>query len=246
MTRDLSHWLRHPDAPTAFCPGCGHGILLGTLLRAIDTLAIAAQDLLFVSGIGCAGWIPSPHILADTLHTLHGRAIPFATGAKLANPRLTTIVISGDGDLLSIGAGHLVHAARRNIDLTVIVANNGIYGMTGGQTAATTPLGVSTATHRAGNPDAPVDACQLALAAGARYAARFPVTDPPRLQAAIARAIATPGFALVDALSPCPTQYGKFQPEDSIAACYRRFEADVQQRSDAATGAAMPFGEFVP
>ena len=138
MTRAMHDWLRVEHS--TFCPGCGHGILLGAIVRACDELGLDRKSLLFVSGIGCAGWIPSPHIKADTLHTLHGRAVACATGAKLANPKLTTIVVSGDGDLSSIGGNHLIHAARRNIDLTVICANNQIYGMTGGQSASTTPV----------------------------------------------------------------------------------------------------------
>ncbi|MBW1972560.1 MAG: hypothetical protein JRI44_06965, partial [Deltaproteobacteria bacterium] len=145
MSRDMAEYIREGIELTPFCPGCGHGILMGTLLRAVDELKLDMDKTLFVSGIGCAAWIPSPHFNADTLHTLHGRAIAFATGAKLFKPELTTIVVSGDGDITSIGGNHLIHAARRDIDMTVICANNMIYGMTGGQAASTTPVGTLSA-----------------------------------------------------------------------------------------------------
>ncbi len=220
MSRAMEQYLRKGLKGTAFCPGCGHGILMGALLRAVDRIGIPMDDLLFVSGIGCAAWIPSPNIGTDTLHTLHGRALAFATGAKLANPRLTTIIASGDGDLTSIGGNHLIHSARRNLDVTVICANNQIYGMTGGQTASTTPLGAKTATDPSGNAFRPFDICDLVLAAGARYAARFPVTRPHQLGDAIERAIRTPGFTFVDAVSPCPTQFGRRNTMGGLAGLY--------------------------
>jgi 2-oxoglutarate ferredoxin oxidoreductase subunit beta len=209
MARDLEAYLRPGIASTPFCPGCGHGILMNLILRAIDELGIDMDEMLFVSGIGCAGWIPSPHFNADTLHTLHGRAIAFATGAKMFNPRLKVMVASGDGDLTSIGGNHLIHAARRNTDLTVICANNMIYGMTGGQAASTSPLGALTSTSMEGNIYRPFDLCKLVLAAGAPYAARFAVTQPLSVVQAIKRCLTTPGFTFIEVLSPCPTQFGR-------------------------------------
>lgn len=207
--RDLEQYLRPGVASTTFCSGCGEGILLGLVLRAIDELRINIDDMLFVSGIGCAAWIPSPHINADTLHTLHGRAIPAATGAKMFNPKLQVVVISGDGDLADIGGNHLIHAARRNIDLTVICANNMIYGMTGGQACSTTPQAAFTQTTTQGNPYHPFDLCKLVAAAGAAYAARYSVTQPFALIASIKKALQTKGFSFIEALSPCPTQFGR-------------------------------------
>jgi 2-oxoglutarate/2-oxoacid ferredoxin oxidoreductase subunit beta len=218
VTRAMEHWLRVPH--TAFCPGCGHGILMGALVRACDELALDRKQLLFVSGIGCAAWIPSPNIKADTLHTLHGRAVAYATGAKLANPKLTVIVVSGDGDLASIGGNHLIHAARRDVPLTVICANNQIYGMTGGQTAPTTPVGVLSATDPLGNRYRPFDLIALVKGAGARYAARWPVTQPRPLTDALKRAITSPGFAFVEAVSPCPTQFGRRNRVDDVTKLY--------------------------
>ncbi|MDD5310106.1 MAG: thiamine pyrophosphate-dependent enzyme [Deltaproteobacteria bacterium] len=252
MTRAMETYLRKGLKGTAFCPGCGHGILLNCLLRAVDRLGIDRRELLFVSGIGCAAWIPSPNIGADTLHTLHGRAVAFATGAKLANPKLTTIVVSGDGDLSSIGGNHLIHAARRNADLTVICANNQIYGMTGGQTASTTPLGARTATDPAGNVFRPFDICRLVMAAGARYAARFPVTRPRLLIDAIERAVRTPGFAFVEAVTPCPTQYGRRNVQGDLPELYAAVdaacvdEAAARAMTEEERLARFVVGEFVP
>jgi 2-oxoglutarate ferredoxin oxidoreductase subunit beta len=211
MPRDLETYLREEIKSTAFCPGCGNGILMGSVLRAIDALGLDMRKVLFVSGIGCSAWIPSPHFKADTLHTLHGRPVAFATGAKLANPALEVIVVSGDGDLSSIGGNHLIHAARRGIKLTIICSNNFIYGMTGGQVASTTPLGDFSATTPApeGNPYPPFDLVRLVMAAGASFAARWPVTRPVQMIESIKKAIRARGVGFVDALTPCPTQYGR-------------------------------------
>ena len=224
MPRDLEKYLRPEVQTTPFCPGCGHGILMGLLLRAVDELELNMDKVLFVSGIGCAAWIPSPNFKADTLHTLHGRAIPFATGAKSFNPELTTIVISGDGDLTSIGGNHLIHAARRNTDITVICANNMIYGMTGGQLACTTPLGAKASTYLEGNPYQAFDLPRLMDAAGARYVARYSVTQPLFVISAIKKSITTKGFTFLEVLSPCPTQFGRRNqlgsPEEMIKMLY--------------------------
>jgi 2-oxoglutarate/2-oxoacid ferredoxin oxidoreductase subunit beta len=209
IIHDVSRHLRPGLPQTTFCPGCGHGIILNSLLAAVDSLGLDMRKVVFVSGIGCAAWIPSPHINADTLHTLHGRAIACATGVKLANPELTVIVVSGDGDLSSIGGNHLIHAARRNFPLAVVCANNQIYGMTGGQTASTTPLKAITTTTPEGNPYRPFDLVNLVMAAGAGYAARWPVSRPVELTRALKRAITAPAFSFVDVMSPCPTHFGR-------------------------------------
>jgi 2-oxoglutarate ferredoxin oxidoreductase subunit beta len=234
MPRSLEKYLRPGVKATTFCPGCGHGILLHAVIRAVDELCLDRQNLLFVSGIGCAAWIPSPHILADTLHTLHGRAVAYATGAKLANPRLTVIVVSGDGDIVSIGGNHLIHAARRGIDLTVLCANNEIYGMTGGQAGPTTPVGALSATTPDGNPHPPFDLVKLVLGAGAAYVARYPVTQPRPLCDAIKRAIRTPGFAFVEVASPCPTQFGRRNRIEDIGALFDRIRDMTISRAEAA------------
>jgi len=209
MNEKIFQMINAQAFPTPFCPGCGHGILMNAVLRAFAELEYDLKQTLFVSGIGCAAWIPSPHFKADTLHTLHGRAIAYATGAKLFNPKLKVIVISGDGDLSSIGENHLIHAARRNMELTVVCANNSIYGMTGGQVASTTPLGSLTTTTPKGNPDRPFDLCKLVEAAGATFVARHPVATPIPLTRTLKKAIAHRGFSFVEVLSPCPTQFGR-------------------------------------
>lgn len=208
-TLSIRKYIRPEVFPTPFCPGCGHGILLGAILRAIEELGLDIDSMLFVSGIGCAGWIPSPHFAADTLHTTHGRAIAFATGAKLFNPELEVVVIGGDGDLASIGGNHLIHAARRNLDITVICANNRVYGMTGGQVTPTTPLGARTATTPEGNRESPFDLCRLVAAAGATYVARHSVYHIRPLIRILKRAFQHRGFAFVEVLSSCPIQYGR-------------------------------------
>ncbi len=228
--------LLRPGVTLPFCPGCGHRLVLRHLLTAIDELGLNMDSTLFVSGIGCGGWIPSPCIYGDTLHCLHGRAIPFAVGAKLANPALTTLVVSGDGDLADIGGNHLIHAARRDHDITVICANNMNYGMTGGQVCATTPLGATTHTTPNGNQNRPFDLCALVRAAGARYAARYLATQGPQLVSAIKRAITTPGFTFVEAVSPCPTQFGRQNRLDSVKEAYAFVEAMTAPRE--AVGAA--------
>ena len=152
----MAKYLRPGAEVTTACPGCGDGTIAHSILRAIDESGCSMDDFVFVCGIGCAGWIPSPYYNADTLHTTHGRPIAFATGVKLAMPDRRVIVVSGDGDLSAIGGNHLIHAARRDIGLTVVCVNNGIYGMTGGQVAPTTPVGVKTATTPHGASVRPV------------------------------------------------------------------------------------------
>ncbi len=251
MSRDLEGYLRTEVKATPFCPGCGHGILMNQILRAVDASGIPMEEMLFVSGIGCAAWIPSPNFKGDTLHTLHGRAIPFAAGAKLFNPALRTIVISGDGDLTSIGGNHLIHAARRNTDLTVICANNQIYGMTGGQVASTSPQGTFTSTTNRGNPHRPFDLCALVSAAGASYVARYAVTQPMALMGGIRRALDIEGFRFLEVLSPCPTQFGRRNRFESPAhmlqslmeRCVTRDEAE--QLTEEELEEKIVTGEFV-
>ncbi len=217
MSRALYPYLRLEAFPTPFCTGCGHGILLGAILRAVDEGDVEWRRMLFVSGIGCAAWIPSPHFDADTLHTTHGRPVAFATGAVLANPKLKVVVISGDGDLAAIGGNHLIHAARRDLPLTVICSNNHLYGMTGGQVAPTTPLGAFTQTTPWGDEEPPFDLCRLVEAAGARFVARRTVFQVRQLIGTIGRALDFEGFSFVEVISPCPTHYGKLNRIPTLA-----------------------------
>lgn len=248
----MEKYIRTGVKATPFCPGCGHGILMNSILRALDELNMDMKKMLFVSGIGCAAWIPSPHFNGDTLHTLHGRALAFATGAKLYNPDLCVMVISGDGDLSSIGGNHLIHAARRNLDLKVVCANNMIYGMTGGQVASTTPKGFKSSTTGEGNPHRPFDLCKLVAAAGATYVARYSVTQPLALIQALKKAIRHVGFSFIEVLSPCPTQFGRRnlmdRPEEMIQDLLRRCisEEEAEGLAEKELSEKIITGEFEP
>jgi 2-oxoglutarate ferredoxin oxidoreductase subunit beta len=209
----IEHPLRKYTRPhikrTTTCPGCGNGIVAQAILRAIDELSLNIDDFVFVSGIGCSAWIPSPLFAADTLHTTHGRPVAFATGVKLGRPDMNVMVVSGDGDLTAIGGNHLIHAARKNIDLTVVLVNNGIYGMTGGQTAPTTPLGLTTITSPYGTMEHPLDISATIVAAGAPFVARWTTAHPRQLTRSIKKGLQKKGFALIEAISQCPVQFGR-------------------------------------
>ena len=201
-------YLREGMWPTIFCNGCGHGVSLDYTFWAIEELGLDMDKVAFASGIGCSSRIPG-YINADGLHTTHGRAIAFATGIKAANPDLHVIVFSGDGDCAGIGGNHFIHAARRNIDMTVILLNNFIYGMTGGQLAPTAPKGSIATTAPYGNIEGAFNICELAQALGAAYVARWPIFYPYQPLKSIKDAISTRGFGLVELMSPCPTAYGR-------------------------------------
>jgi 2-oxoglutarate ferredoxin oxidoreductase subunit beta len=205
----LAQYIRPSAKSTANCPGCGNGILAQSILRAIGELGLTLDDFIFVSGIGCAAWIPSPSFFSDVLHTTHGRPIAFATGIKAALPHKRVMVISGDGDLTAIGGNHLIHAARRNIAMSVFCVNNGIYGMTGGQVAPTTPLGLTTVTTPFGNAENPFDICELVKGAGASFVARWTTYHPRQLVRTAKKAIQKKGFAFVEVLSQCPVEFGR-------------------------------------
>lgn len=195
---------------TTFCPGCGDGIVVQSILRAIDDLRMDMDDFVFVSGIGCAAWIPSPLFNADVLHTTHGRPIAFAFGIKMGLPHKKVMVVSGDGDLVAIGGNHLIQNARRNIEMVVLCINNGIYGMTGGQAAPTTPLGVKTTTTPYGTfENFFEDISGLVLAAGASFVARWTTAHPRQLTTSIKKAIQKKGFAFIEVISQCPVQLGR-------------------------------------
>lgn len=210
--------------PSFFCPGCGNGMILNAFVRAVDELSIPKKQYVLVSGIGCSAWIPSPNINMDTLHTSHGRAIAFATGVKLANPELTVCVISGDGDLCSIGGNHLLHAARNNINLTVIMVNNTIYGMTGGQVGPTTPPNIKTSTTPYGNPYLPGDFPTIVAAAGASFVARWTTAHMIQLKESIKKAIQKKGFSFVEVVSQCPSHTDN-EMEESAFEIFERFKA---------------------
>jgi 2-oxoglutarate/2-oxoacid ferredoxin oxidoreductase subunit beta len=194
--------------PNVWCSGCGIGIVMGSLIRAIDKLGLDKNEVALVSGIGCTGRMPV-YMDFNTMHTTHGRALAFATGLKLARPELHVIVVMGDGDALAIGGNHFIHAARRNIDLTALVVNNSIYGMTGGQYSPTTPMDSFATTAPYGNIEQPLPICELAQAAGASFVARSTVYHANELDKLLEQAIAKKGFGLVEAVSYCHTTFGR-------------------------------------
>jgi 2-oxoglutarate/2-oxoacid ferredoxin oxidoreductase subunit beta len=200
--------LRTERIPHIWCSGCGIGIAFGSLMSAIAKSETPRDDIAVVSGIGCTGRLAG-YINLDSFHTTHGRAIAFATGLKLTRPQGKVIVASGDGDLLAIGGNHFIHAARRNMDLTVICVNNFNYGMTGGQLAPSTPFGAKTTTTPMGSPDEPFNFCALAASCGATYVARWTALHIRRLTVAISEAMDKKGFSFVEVIAPCPTAFGR-------------------------------------
>jgi 2-oxoglutarate ferredoxin oxidoreductase subunit beta len=205
----LLKYLRREVLPTTFCVGCGGGTVLNTFAHAIDEMSIDPRGIVCVTGIGCSSWIPSPYFLCDTLHTTHGRAIAFATGVKVMRPEMKVIIIAGDGDLAGIGGNHLIHAARRNLDLTVFLVNNFIYGMTGGQVSPTTPFGAKTTTTPYTNVEHPFKIADIVAAAGGSYVARWTTYHAFQLMESMQNAIAKKGFSFVEIISQCPVSFGK-------------------------------------
>jgi 2-oxoglutarate ferredoxin oxidoreductase subunit beta len=201
-------YLRLDKFPHIWCPGCGDGIVLKAILRAVDRVGWKRDEICMVSGIGCSSRTPG-YVDVNTLHTTHGRALAFATGVKMARPDLKVIVVTGDGDATAIGGNHFIHAARRNIDLTVVLYNNWIYGMTGGQVSPTTPTGMRASTAPFGALEPNFDIAALAAAAGASFVARETVAKPFVLDKLIERAMRKKGFSIVEAMTPCPTAYGR-------------------------------------
>jgi len=202
-------YLRHNKKfPHVWCPGCGNGIVMAALLRAIYRMELPKDQLVLASGIGCSGRMPT-YLDFNTLHCTHGRALTFATGVKLANPALKVAVIMGDGDATAIGGNHFIHAARRNLDLTAIIINNSIYGMTGGQYSPTTPFGAKTTTSVYGHVEQAFSIAELAVTAGAAFVARSTVYHAELLDGLIEQAMAKPGFAVVEVISNCHVQYGR-------------------------------------
>ncbi len=201
-------YLRKDRLPHIFCPGCGIGIIINCTCKAMDELNLDLDKVVLTSGIGCSSRIPG-YFYLDSLHTTHGRALAFATGIKVANPELTVICFTGDGDTGAIGGNHFIHACRRNIDITVICVNNYIYGMTGGQVSPTTPEEKVATTAPYGNIENPLDLCKLAEAAGASYVARWTTAHPFQLVRSIKKGINKKGFAFIEVVSQCYTYFGR-------------------------------------
>ena len=211
----LDGLLRTDRIPHIWCPGCGIGTAFSGCLIALKESGIDLKKTAMVSGIGCSGR-GAGYANLDSYHTTHGRAIPFATGMKLANPEMNMVVFSGDGDIFAIGGNHFIHAARRNIDMTIVCVNNLNYGMTGGQAAATTPYGAKTTTSPVGNPEPPFNLPLLAYASGATYVARWTVLHARDLTESIEEAVLKRGFSFIEVLSPCPVNYGRRNKEKPI------------------------------
>jgi 2-oxoglutarate ferredoxin oxidoreductase subunit beta len=194
--------------PSVWCPGCGMGIFVRALINAIDKSGYTQDEIVVVSGIGCSGRATA-YLDFCTLHTTHGRALTFSTGLKLANPKLKIITIMGDGDSVAIGGNHFIHAARRNMDITALIVNNSIYGMTGGQVSPGTPQGTITTTTPYGHLENPFDICELAKVAGSNFVARSTVFNVHLTEKLIGQAIQKKGFSVVEIISQCPVHYGK-------------------------------------
>ena len=205
----VARYLKHDDLPVFWCPGCGNGIILGSIMRAFHDMDLRPQDVVISTGIGCWGKADD-YLLTNSIHGTHGRALPFATGIKAANGDLKVLALMGDGDCATIGGNHFLHAARRNIDVTAVVSNNFNYGMTGGQYSATTPTASYTSTSVFGNPEGEFDLCEVGTAAGATFVARSTVYHAGLLRRLLTQAIEHRGFSLVEVFSSCPVYFGRY------------------------------------
>lgn len=233
--------LRMDRIPTIWCPGCGIGTSVNSFAYALLSTGLDLKKVAMVSGIGCSGRVGG-YTKMDSFHVTHGRAIPFATGLKLANPELTVVVYSGDGDLTSIGGNHLIHAARRNMDLLVVCVNNMIYAMTGGQAAATTPGSAISTTTPYGSFEPELNIAHLVDAAGACYVARWTAFHVKQLEKSMKEALSKKGFRFIEVLSPCPTLFGRRNNlADGLAAM-----KDYKERSKIRNGAPTHETALVP
>ena len=208
MAFNYDKYLRLEKMPTLWCWGYGDGVILKAFIRAIDKMGIDQNDVCVVSGIGCSGRFSS-YVDFNTIHTTHGRTVAFATGVKLVNPDKYVVCVAGDGDALAIGGNHTIHGARRNIDITLIIINNFIYGLTNSQTSPTTPQGMWTVSQKAGNIDPTFDAAELGIASGASFVARESMLDPKKLEKIFIKAMEHRGFSYLDILSNCHINLGR-------------------------------------
>jgi len=208
MAFDYGKFLRVEKMPTLWCWGCGDGVILKAIVRAIEQMGWDQDDVCVISGIGCSGRMSS-YLDFNTIHTTHGRTIAYATGVKMANPDKHVICIAGDGDSLAIGGNHTIHGCRRNIDIKMIVVNNFIYGLTNSQTSPTTPQGMWTVSQKAGNIDPTFNACNLAIGAGASFVGREAVTNPKKLEKLLVKGFSHKGFSFMEVLSNCHVNFGR-------------------------------------
>ena len=217
MTVTIADYLRQDKLPHLWCGGCSHGVVLGAVARALAGLGITTDKTVITTGIGCFGKADD-YFATHALHGTHGRALAFASGVKAVGPDLTVLALMGDGDAATIGGNHLIHAARRNMDITAIVSNNSNYGMTGGQCSATTPIDKKTSTSQYGNPEPSFDLCSLVLGAGGGFVARTTPYHVRAMEKLITAAISYRGFSFVEIVSCCPTYYGRYNREGDAAA----------------------------
>ncbi|MFQ5499130.1 MAG: 2-oxoacid:ferredoxin oxidoreductase subunit beta [Candidatus Zixiibacteriota bacterium] len=222
----LDYLRPHKKFPNVWCPGCGNGIVMSAFIRAIDKLGWSKDEVAMVSGIGCTSRLPV-YLDFNSLHTTHGRALPFATGVKFARSEMKVVVITGDGDSLAIGGNHFIHACRRNIDITAILINNHIYGMTGGQASPTTPEGAMATTQPYGNVEKQFDPCSLAIAAGASFVGRGSVYHAPQLEKLIVDGLSHRGFSLVEVISNCHTYFGRLNRKGDAVAMLQQFKENA-------------------
>ena len=208
MAFNYDQYLRLEKMPTLWCWGCGDGVILKAFIRAIEKMGVKQDDVCVVSGIGCSGRFSS-YVDFNTVHTTHGRTVAFATGIKMMHPDKIVVCVAGDGDALAIGGNHTIHGARRNIDMTLIIINNFIYGLTNSQTSPTTPQGMWTVTQKVGNIDPTFDACALGIASGASFVARESMLDPKKLEKIFVKAMEHRGFSFLDILSNCHINLGR-------------------------------------
>ena len=209
MEHPNMRYIRGKRLPHMFCSGCGCGQILNCLLFAIDELKLDTNQMVAIGGVGCSSRIPA-YLDMYAIHGIHGRNLAYATGIKLAKPELRVVVLTGDGDCAAIGGNHLIQAARRNLDVVVIMANNGSYAMTGGQMAPTTATGLYTTTTPRGNIERPFDVCKLVEAAGGTYIARWTTAHPAALIRAIKKGFTHRGFSFIEVVCQCPTIFGRY------------------------------------
>jgi 2-oxoglutarate ferredoxin oxidoreductase subunit beta len=224
----LREYMRPGMLPSTWCAGCGLGIIMSAIVQAIHFHGLNKDEVAMVSGIGCTGRM-SGYVDFNTIHTTHGRAPAFATGLKMARPEMTVITVMGDGDAMSIGGNHLIHAMRRNIGMVAVVVNNNVYGLTGGQTSPTTPIGGHTTTARPGSFERPMNLEALARAAGAPFYARATVNHTAALTKLIERALTISGFALVEVISNCHVLYGKMNEMAEASKMIAAMDLDTQR-----------------
>ena len=236
MPLEIEQFLHTERLPHIWCPGCGVGSVTGAFLRVVVDLGLERENTVVVSGIGCSSRAAN-YIDLGTVHAIHGRAIAVATGIKMAKPQFTVVVLTGDGDGAAIGGNHLIHACRRNIDLTCILFNNQIYGMTGGQLSPTMEVGDRATTAPHGQVERPFDLCRLAEAAGASFVARGTAGNIRQVEGLIRKGMEHRGFSFIEAVVPCPTEYGRRNGTSNVV---KMLESERARSVSKAAAAKLP------